>query len=233
MKVEKFKKIDSTNEHLLKCPGNDMRACIADQQTKGRGQLGRSWYSPQNTNIYFSMRYPLNNDNKDLSGLSIAIGLLLLDILKPYTKDLKIKWPNDIFYQDKKLAGVLIELNKKFAVIGIGINVNMPHSTDNNIDKPWVSLQQITGKTTDIEPIYTSLIENTPPIIQKFLTEGLNPFLKDLPNQDYLSGKTIQLTNSSQKFIGTACGVDSKGQLLVKLKNGEIKSFASGSPQVV
>ncbi len=108
-----FKNIDSTNSFLKNLNNSDyLTVCCAEQQTNGRGRLGRSWYSPFGENIYLSLRWFINEHAGKFSPLSLTIGISIIQVLKllDITKDIAIKWPNDIYYKDKKLAGTLIEI---------------------------------------------------------------------------------------------------------------------------
>ena len=121
--------ISSTNDYLLKKEKNknkDIKICIAEGQTKGRGRRGKSWISPKFKNIYFSLSSYLKKE--DLSGLSIVVALSVSRVLSEINVASLIKWPNDLLVGNKKICGILIETAKvgelTRVVIGIGINVN-------------------------------------------------------------------------------------------------------------
>ena len=128
--LEIFDTISSTNDYLLKeekSKDKDLKICIAEEQTKGRGRRGKSWISPKFKNIYLSLSSYLKKE--DLSGLSIAVAVSVSIVLRKFNVTSLIKWPNDLLVGNKKICGILIETTKvdelTKVVIGIGINVNM------------------------------------------------------------------------------------------------------------
>lgn len=228
--IEWLDETDSTNTRLLSTPGTDTRICIADSQTQGRGQHARPWHSPKGENIYFSARYPFQHDLGALSGLSLAISVMLCTLLQemlPGTP-LSIKWPNDILCQNQKIAGILIELRSGLAIVGIGINVNMMPALGNPIDQPWTSLRRIIGREVDRIPLCAALIRQLPVCLNRFEREGLIPFLKQWERLDALAGKTIQIRCGTELIQGQAQGIDPLGCLVMITPTGERRVFASG-----
>src|SRR3989338_4340844 len=145
--IKILKTIDSTNAYLLKQAHVDKASvCIAEQQTAGRGQFNRTWASPAN-NIYFSMRWPLKEAYQNIMGLSLVVAIAIIKTLAYFdvTEHIGIKWPNDIMWQQRKLAGILVETTKTDVIIGIGINVQLPKTV--SIDQPWIDLFEITDQS--------------------------------------------------------------------------------------
>ncbi|NNM59820.1 MAG: biotin--[acetyl-CoA-carboxylase] ligase, partial [Legionellales bacterium] len=148
-----FGSIDSTSDYFRsQAPRDGLHVCLAEHQTAGRGRFGRAWHSPFGANIYLSCRWPLNQDASNLGGLSLVISLAIVAALSEYgISGLSIKWPNDILWQGKKLAGVLVELQAEShgltqIIIGIGINVNMKRLPTPEINQAWVSLDSIVDR---------------------------------------------------------------------------------------
>jgi len=125
--------IDSTNQYLLerldKLKSGD--ACIAEYQQAGRGRRGRQWFSPFGTNLYLSMYWRLEQGPAAAIGLSLVIGIVIAEVLQKLgAHDVRVKWPNDLYLNDRKLAGILVELTGKTGdaaqiVMGAGINLAM------------------------------------------------------------------------------------------------------------
>ena len=121
--LEIFDQIDSTNSYLLnkKQAVNELNICIAEMQTKGKGRSGKIWESPKEKNIYLSIGSVLDNEISELDGFSIFIALMICDALKDlYKIKAKIKWPNDLYLENKKFGGILIEtkmVNKKLYIV--------------------------------------------------------------------------------------------------------------------
>jgi len=169
-----FEKINSTNDYLISHLSDKISICLAEEQTKGRGRLGKPWISPAYQNIYLSIACLFEKDYAKISDLSLMMAKSIIQALKIYgiQESLEIKLPNDILYQKQKLAGILIETkpfkNKLIAIIGIGLNVNMKKDKKLNIDQPWTSLIEMRHQEHNrnqlvikiIEQIFKKLLEN-------------------------------------------------------------------------
>jgi BirA family transcriptional regulator, biotin operon repressor / biotin---[acetyl-CoA-carboxylase] ligase len=241
--IQIFDCIDSTNTYLKHYSVLDpsrIPICLAEQQTQGRGRLQRSWYSPFAANIYFSGRWQFDAEVSKLSSLSLVVSLAIVNMLAHIglEDDIKIKWPNDIMWKNKKLAGILIEAmiethHLSHVVIGIGINVNMPDSAALHIEKPWVSLNQIFNKTIDRNLLVALLIEELITIIDQFKSAGFAHFLNQWRRYDYLKDQQVQLTILSKVHQGQAHGVDEQGSLLLKKADGHVVSFTAGDASII
>ena len=160
--------VTSTNDILLdeiKSSPQKIIALFAEEQTHGRGRLGRTWISPPNTNIYLSLSWHFQKPVSQLSKLSVMIAKIIIRALKNVgiTHPIEIKHPNDLIYKNKKLGGILIEtINLQAqscsAVIGIGLNVNFSAENNDKIDQPWTSLSQITHTQHDRNLISAHLL---------------------------------------------------------------------------
>lgn len=152
-RIIRLEETDSTNRYLKQLVREERpeegSLVIADYQTEGRGQMGNSWYSGRGDNLLFSLLiYPRQLPANESFILSRVTSLALKNLLDPFTDDIRIKWPNDIYWKDKKIAGILIENDiqgKEIdnTVIGIGLNVNQ-QIFPVDLANP-VSLRQITG----------------------------------------------------------------------------------------
>ena len=229
--LEVFDTISSTNDYLLRKEKNknkDIKICIAEEQTKGRGRRGKSWISPKFKNIYFSLNSYLKKE--DLSGLSIAVALSVSEVLTKINVMSLIKWPNDLLVGNKKICGILIETAKvgelTKVVIGIGINVNMEYSE--LIDQEWTSIKLEKKQSVDRNSIITEMINQLCITLNKFEQEEFDYFLKKFTSLDLLKGKEFTLKDKpSETFIGK--GIDNKGLLIAQnLKDQRIVKFSSG-----
>ena len=229
--IEVFDTISSTNDYLLRKEKNknkDIKICIAEEQTKGRGRRGKSWISPKFKNIYFSLNSYLKKE--DLSGLSIAVALSVSKVLTKINVTSLIKWPNDLLVEDKKICGILIETAKvgelTKVVIGIGINVNMEHSE--LIDQEWTSIKLEKKQSVDRNSIITEMINQLCITLNKFEQEEFDYFLKKFTSLDLLKDKEFTLKDKpNETFIGK--GIDNKGLLIAQnLKDQRIVKFSSG-----
>ena len=229
--LEVFDTISSTNDYLLRKEKNknkDIKICIAEEQTKGRGRRGKSWISPKFKNIYFSLNSYLKKE--DLSGLSIAVALSVSKVLTKINVMSLIKWPNDLLVGNKKICGILIETAKvgelTKVVIGIGINVNMEHSE--LIDQEWTSIKLEKKQSVDRNSIITEMINQLCINLNKFEQEEFDYFINKFTSLDLLRDKEFTLKDKpNETYIGK--GIDNKGLLIAQnLKDQRIVKFSSG-----
>ena len=229
--LEVFDTISSTNDYLLRKEKNknkDIKICIAEEQTKGRGRRGKSWISPKFKNIYFSLNSYLKKE--DLSGLSIAVALSVSKVLTKINVMSLIKWPNDLLVGNKKICGILIETAKvgelTKVVIGIGINVNMEYSE--LIDQEWTSIKLEKKQSVDRNSIITEMINQLCITLNKFEQEEFDYFLNKFTSLDLLKDKEFTLKDKPyETFIGR--GIDNKGLLIAQnLKDQRTVKFSSG-----
>lgn len=216
--IDIFDEMDSTNDYLKTFipENNTLRICLAEKQTQGKGQFNRTWHSPAHDNLYFSLLYPTPTPIHQLSGLSLMIGLSTARAIEEIIcmdHKFMIKWPNDILFEQQKIAGILIESQVSNGltqlVIGIGINVNMQQATDVNIDQAWSSLKTISGQYIDRNLLCASLIRHLLTDLACFIQyNGLTSFMGEWKTRDYLFGKPVK--------NGVAAGINLQGQLLVK-----------------
>jgi BirA family transcriptional regulator, biotin operon repressor / biotin---[acetyl-CoA-carboxylase] ligase len=228
--------VDSTN-HFVKNlpPSTSIDVCCSEEQTKGIGRLGRKWYSPFGENIYCSSRWHFDRSYRQLSGLSLVCSLAILKTLSTLFPLLsfQVKWPNDIYWQNKKICGILIESSilstqRIEVIIGIGLNVNMNTSNHPAVDKPWCSLFDLTQQESNRNHIIATLLNHLEHYLEVFKTYGLNAFMTEWIQADYLLGKQVCVAQSTHVVSGLALGVDELGQLLVKDTSGTQWALSSG-----
>lgn len=228
--------LDSTNRYLKDLPlSQTIAICCAEMQTQGRGRFGRDWHSPYGENIYCSSRWQLNYDLNKLSGLSLVTSLAILSTIKELdpSSDLKIKWPNDIMWHDKKLCGSLIELVEASpgtyqVIIGIGLNVNSDTKNHPLPDKPWCSLFEITEHTFDRNILIAKLLNQLASYLAQFKHHDFKFFMDEWNQFDYLAGKKIIISHVTQTLHGKACGINAFGQLILLDESGNLHYLSSG-----
>lgn len=211
--------------------------CLAEQQLKGRGRFNRDWHSPFAQNIYCSISWMYSGDSSDLSGLSLVVGLCILEALLSYgisSHELMIKWPNDIYIKDKKLAGVLIELSAEShyqtqVIVGIGLNVNMSEA---NIDKNWTSLCLEDGQTHNRNRLTSALLSNLLYQLSDYTKEKKNTLLKSWQTYDYLYNQSVSIQRHGNPIAGIAKGINENGDLILLLPSGETITCSSGEVSV-
>jgi BirA family transcriptional regulator, biotin operon repressor / biotin---[acetyl-CoA-carboxylase] ligase len=237
-KLDIFDSINSTSSYLMeraKSGGASGWLCFAEQQSKGRGRLGRVWHSPRGANIYCSMlwRFPLEQQN--ISTLSLAIAVMMVDVLQKYgvNADIALKWPNDILCAKRKLAGILLERfqpPEAGVVVVIGVGINLGLSGDVNPD--WIDVAEITGKTPRRNELAGILVDELLGGLLRYQKEGWEAFRGAWEKHDVLRGKEVKVWMGGRDIYGVMQGVNEKGELLLKMGSGEIHSFASGEVSV-
>jgi BirA family transcriptional regulator, biotin operon repressor / biotin---[acetyl-CoA-carboxylase] ligase len=220
--VEILPEVDSTNTELMRRARaglTDPVLLVGERQTAGRGRLGRDWKSDTQGDggtLTFSLGLPLQP--QDWSGLSLAVGLSVVQSLHP---DLKLKWPNDVWWQGRKLAGILIETasagDQRYAVIGIGINIT-PREGD-GLRTPPAALQELMPGL-DAPEVLQKVSAPLVHAVQVFASQGFAPLRQAFHGRDLLYGQPVVCTDGTQ---GIAKGVDAGGVLLVHTDNGLVK----------
>ena len=233
-----FASLDSTNRFLKELPiSTSIDVCCAETQTDGRGRFGRQWYSPFGENIYCSSRWHFDGDLSRLSGLSLVVSLAILATLNNVgiSEHLRVKWPNDILWYNKKLCGSLIEVNAESnnaadVTIGIGLNVNSVSAANPQIlpDKPWCSLHDITGKTMDRNLLVAKLIIHLNHFLCEFIQKGFATFITSWQQVDYLQGHVITVSQPAGTLTGKATGINEMGQLILIDEKGITHYLSSG-----
>lgn len=213
--AEILAEIDSTNSELMRRARNgqlDPILLVAERQTAGRGRMGRTWRKEVD-DLSFSIGLPLQI--KDWSGLSLTVGVCLAQALHPA---IRLKWPNDLWWQSRKLAGVLIETTTvgetRYAVIGVGINIGQQDAAGLSTPPAWLG-ELIPGIDAP-----AALLRTVPALFDglgRFNAHGFAPFQAAFHALDALYGQSVTLSDASH---GDARGVDARGALLVHTPTG-------------
>lgn len=231
-----FDSIDSTNLFLKNISVDKMPIlCHSEMQTAGRGRLGRAWQSPFGTNMYFSIKWRAFRSPSQLSGLSLVIGLSLTQAIEKQlgSSSLKVKWPNDIWCDGKKVAGVLIEIAHVEAsycdlIIGIGVNVNSQACDLQQLGRPCTSLGEIYGRCINRLELLAAMIESIENDITRFLTQGLDGFLPQWSQKDALQNHQVIAVHGTTPIEGCVQGIGPQGQLILKLENKSLVYLDAG-----
>ena len=230
--------IDSTKNYVLnktKYIGN--YAVFAEQQTTGRGQFKRTWYSNFGKDIALSLLWQISNPLNKLGGLTLAVGIAVVKALEQYgLKKIRLKWPNDIVYEGKKLSGILIEsrtLKQKIhkLVIGIGLNLYNPPSHYFTKDQAITSIFSLQNLPPRRNQLACLILKNLLRTLVEFEAKGLSYFLQDWQRLDNLKGKLITIQNQANVIEGIAKGINTEGQLCVLIQN-KLQYFNSGEIKV-
>ncbi len=237
--LEVHDELDSTSQHLLRkaalAPG--VHACLAERQTAGRGRRGRAWVSPFGHNIYLSVLWRFEQSPASLSGLSLAAGVAVAQVLRALgVQGAGLKWPNDVVWEGRKLAGILLDMSGEASgpcnvVTGVGLNVMMPPTRGVLIDQPWVDLHTILGAPVSRNRCASRILEQLIVTFDEYARKGLAPFLETWRALDALAGKTVRLQWPQGSATGLARGVREDGALRLSV-NGVMRYYNYGEVSV-
>jgi BirA family biotin operon repressor/biotin-[acetyl-CoA-carboxylase] ligase len=243
-RIEVFTELPSTNSYLLAAaqPAPALAdVCLAELQTAGRGRLGRSWHAPFGAGVCLSVAWRFEVAQPELAPLTLALGVVARRVVAGLTgAPIRLKWPNDLVHEDRKLGGLLVEGGAEAAggcrvVAGLGLNVVFPAE----------ALAAVAAETgaTDLR----SLMGNTPPprteialaliaafadLFGSYAATGFAPYRDEWRSADSLKGRPIRIQSPSGAWFGTAAGIDDNGALLVTTEDGSCRRVASGDVSV-
>jgi len=243
-RVELLDEIDSTNTELMRRArdGNAARTLlVALQQTAGRGRLGRDWHGAAGDSLTFSLAWPLAP--RDWSGLSLAVGLSVAHSLH---ERIQLKWPNDLWVDDRKLAGILIETvappapplaRERLAVIGIGLNIALPAAS--GLSPPPACLRELLPQAPPLEAAWAlqRIVPALLDALERFAAQGFAPLVPAFAARDALRGRSVRLSDGRS---GIAQGVADDGALCVQTADGvqrissaevSVRPARAGSPE--
>ncbi len=227
--IEVHWELDSTSSELLRRVGDiaDESFVLAETQSAGRGRRGRHWLSPPGLNLYLSCRKRFAREPAALTGLSLAVGVMVVQALARFgLSGLGLKWPNDVVAEDGKLAGILVELAGErgqgcAAVIGIGLNVRLTDEIKAQIGQPACDLATLCGgRPPARNRVAAALIEALHEGLHSFDVQGFGAFHAAYAACDVLRGRALRLSGAVPAEEGVGAGVDARGALLLRTAHG-------------
>ncbi len=231
-----LQKIDSTNDYLgKKIKQHDIKGevVLAEYQTNGRGRRGNRWISPFASGIFLSLAWRMEIPNANIGLLSLFTGVAVIRCLHSLgIPQAGLKWPNDIILQDKKLAGVLIDLHGEAngpinIIIGVGMNYQLSPSGENLIDQPVTGIQEHLGKNVSRNDIAAKLISVLFTMLDDFSKEREKTLLDEWRKYDTCRGRAVTLYQADKKVSGYMQGINEQGHVLIEANNS-VTSYASG-----
>jgi BirA family biotin operon repressor/biotin-[acetyl-CoA-carboxylase] ligase len=227
--------VDSTNSFAkreLQLFADETTTCItADEQSGGRGRFGNQWLSPKGQNLYLTFVEKVRS-SLQLVHYSHVASLAMFSVLHSFGIASHVKWPNDLLVQGKKICGILVEGTSKgktpWAIVGIGLNINMEAELLRSIDRPATSMQEVLTSEVSIQKVQEKTIET---ILATLQWASENP---SLCQQQYLSlctwmEETHAIVQTATGTIeGTIKGFSPEGHLLLQKPTGETIAIVQG-----
>lgn len=236
-----YDSIDSTNTEAKRL--GEEGACdgtlvVADMQTAGKGRRGRSWLSPAHTNVYFTLLLRPHFAPDRASMLTLVIAHSMCRAVKEVTGlEVGIKWPNDIVVSGKKICGILTEMNVelneiRYVVIGVGINVREQEFPE-EIREKAIALDAACGKQVDRTRLVAAIMKAFEEDYEKFLEKvSMEELQKSYEEMMVNSGKEVCVLDPKGEYRGIARGINTTGELLVELPDGQIREVYAGEVSV-
>lgn len=229
--------VDSTNSALLEraaagAPGGAV--LVAEWQPGGRGRLGRAWHAGVGEALTFSLLWRFARGAAALSGLSLAVGVALAHALEDEgARAIGLKWPNDVLWRGRKLAGILVELagdalGPTAAVVGIGVNVRLSEATRTRIGQPAADLDEACGAAPDRSRLLARVLVELDRALRTFAEVGFVQQRAEWLRRHAHQGKRVTLVlPDGTRQSGRAGGVAEDGSFLLATRSG-VKRFHSG-----
>lgn len=240
-KIHYFEEIDSTSTKakILASEGKENGSLvISEMQVDGRGRLGRNWESPKGSGIWMSLILKPDLDPTKASKMTqIAAAAILLSMNKLYKLEAKIKWPNDIVVDGKKVCGILTEMNAElnhinYIVVGIGINVNTEHFPS-ELEEKATSILKITSEKSNRVTLICEILKTFEKLYDSYIdTYNFDDVLSINRNHSATLGKEVVISRRNDTLNGYAYDLNDEGELLVRKENGEIETIYYGEVSV-
>lgn len=219
-------RIDSTNSEIARrwqAGESGLLVSIADCQEQGRGRRGRPWLSPVGQNLYMSVGITVARGFTQLEGLSLVAGIAVIESLAlPREVGAGLKWPNDVLLDNRKLAGILIELQGELdgavrVIVGIGLNVHM--KDEKAVDQPWTSLAlALPDQSWRRDSLAADILNELVSRLDAFEQQGFAPFCERWNAYDLFRDRRLKATSGD--LSGTGRGVDESGNYLLDTDQG-------------
>jgi BirA family transcriptional regulator, biotin operon repressor / biotin---[acetyl-CoA-carboxylase] ligase len=232
-----FETIDSTNtwakQHSDQWAPQGLTIIRANEQTAGRGRFKRQWHSPPGINLYLTFCFWLPSDLINRGHIPQLLALAVVEVLEKNQCSPKIKWPNDVLLNKKKVAGILCETmsqeDKQGMICGIGLNVNMSQEESQCIDRPATSLFIETGKNFILQMIQDALENYFANYLMTYFEKGFDPFFNTFCCYSiYQPGDVVHFHDNQMLIEAYFEQFNLDGSIQLRLTNGLLKNFYAG-----
>ena len=241
--IQWYSSLKSTNEEMKKEleENNKLKSysiIATNYQTHGVGRFNRKWISTSNANLCFSIFIQSNTDIKNIPSLTMCVALGVNDFLKSHNIKSKLKWPNDVMVNNRKICGILSEhvdipkKDLKGVIIGIGLNINMTSNEVEKIDQPATSMLLECNRSFDLKDTLKDLCEHLIFWIKKWeINSSFTSIKKYWIKNSIAIGDFISVRDQQNQISGKLNGYGDYGELLIN-SNGKIKTIWSGDIEI-
>jgi BirA family biotin operon repressor/biotin-[acetyl-CoA-carboxylase] ligase len=229
--------VDSTNTALMAAALNgaaDGTLICTEHQQSGKGRRGRQWHSVLGGSLTFSVLWRFENGLQSLSGLSLAVGLAIARAVNRHSRHpVRLKWPNDVLVDYRKLAGILVEVQgdmhgAAFAVVGVGLNVRMSGAQRDAVDQAVVDLAEM-GVAVGRNRLLADCLLELHAVLSLFRQHGFASLREDWLKLDAYAGRAVALALPDARSVrGMASGVDETGAFLLRDARATLRPYSGG-----
>jgi BirA family biotin operon repressor/biotin-[acetyl-CoA-carboxylase] ligase len=228
--------VDSTQtfakKHISSFDPKAFTIISADEQLKGKGRFNRHWYSSKGNSVLTTYCFFVEDTSLNLGPITLVLALSICEVLQKLGLRPKIKWPNDVFLHSNKCAGILAEVEPKEGgqqvFLGYGLNVNLSEEELRPLEFEATSLFIETNRKWTLDQLSTPIEILFKRDLSLFLEKGFEPFHAAYEDLSFFHGKTVRLDLGHEVTAGSYVGIDKSGAIILKLKDGSIKTFVSG-----
>jgi BirA family transcriptional regulator, biotin operon repressor / biotin---[acetyl-CoA-carboxylase] ligase len=232
-----FNELDSTQDYAMTLPNSESlhgTIVIAKKQNMGKGRIGRTWISPQG-GIWISIIFRPDFNVENIIFIQFIGALAVVNAIHEITTiDCKLKWPNDVLINEKKVCGILVDINleneNKKIVMGIGLNANIDSSSINNFlndgNIKATTLKEEFGNDIDLIFLIKLILEKLEHYYDNLLSRGKTlEIIESWKEKSDMFGKKVIVYDGNEKFMGQAIDIDQNGALVMKLSDGSAKKI--------
>lgn len=242
-KIHYYESIDSTNillKTLAAGGAPEGTLAVAEEQTAGRGRMSRQWMSRRGKNLLFSILLRPDLPAFRVFALNMALALAACESIETYTGlRTMIKWPNDIYKDNKKLGGILTEFSVKgdrveYVILGIGLNVHWNPLLDDKLLYSASSIFMETGRKISREKLLSMILIRLDGLYRSVLINGeeMEEIYRRWNKRSLVTGREIAVLTGNEKVYGTGVGIDDNGSLILLTRDGRKKKFLCGDVSV-
>ena len=234
--------VDSTNTLLKDLAARgaaEGTIVIAEEQTAGRGRMGRTWLSPGHSNLYLSLMLRPAIEPERVFVLTMVLALATIDGVEAVCRlRPMIKWPNDLYVGEKKLGGILTEFSVRgktveYVVLGLGLNVNWNPGEEQGLIYQATSILEETGTKISRSDLLVEILRSFGNCYMRVLAGNIAVFYDKWNERCMLLGKPVEIKTTDGSLFGRALRIDRKGALIIEDDNGREKTILSGDVSVL